>query len=213
MTPRLFSLLLQGAQYTLAITAVSIAIGIALGVAVCGAALSRAPLPRKAAGLYISFFRGVPLLVQLLLVYHLLPVLGLNVPSVAAAVLALSLCTAAYQAENLRGGFLSVPQGLLEAADMVGMGPVQRFRRIQAPIAIRLTIPAMMNEAIQILHASALISVVGVIELTKTARDLSASTFMPLPIYASAGLIYFLMTLGLVVLGRWGERRLRVMGA
>ncbi len=213
MTPRLFLLLLDAAQYTVAITAVSIAIGIAWGTVLCGAALSRAWLPRTAARLYISFFRGVPLLVQLLLFYHLLPVIGLNVSSAAAAVLALSLCTAAYQAENLRGGFLSVPAGLLEAADMVGMGPGQRFRRVQAPIAIRLTVPAMVNEAIQILHASALISVVGVIELTKTARDLSASTFLPLPIYAAAGLIYLAMTLALVAAGRFGERRLRVMGA
>ena len=211
MTPKLFLLLLQAAQSTLAITAVSIALGIALGTLLCAAGLAPARPVRAAARLYVSFFRGVPLLVQLLLFYHLLPVLGLNVSSVAAAILSLSLCTAAYQAENLRGGFLSVPPGLLEAADMVGMGPVQRFRRIQAPIAIRLTIPAMMNEAIQILHASALISVVGVVELTKTARDLSASTFLPLPIYAATGLIYLAITLTLVAVGLFSERRLRVM--
>ncbi|MGI4955380.1 MAG: amino acid ABC transporter permease [Janthinobacterium lividum] len=210
MTAALFLLLVQAAEYTVAITAVSIAIGIALGTALCAAALSPAGPVRGAARLYISFFRGVPLLVQLLLFYHLLPRLGINVSSVAAAVLALSLCTAAYQAENLRGGFLSVPRGLLEAADMVGMTALQRFLRVQAPIAIRLTIPAMVNEAIQILHASALISVVGVIELTKTARDLSASTYLPLPIYACAGLLYLVMTLGLVGLGRYSERRLRV---
>ena len=213
MTPKLFLLLLQGAEYTLVITAISIVLGIGLGVLICGASLSHARLPKAVARLYISFFRGVPLLVQLLLFYHLLPVLGLNVSSDAAAVLALSLCTAAYQAENLRGGFLSVPPGLLEAAEMVGMGAGQRFRRIQVPIAIRFTIPAIMNEAIQILHASALISVVGVIELTKTARDLSASTFMPLPIYASTGLIYLAITLLLVAAGLLAERRLRIRGA
>ena len=213
MTLQLFLLLLEAARFTLAITAVSIACGILLGVLLCGAALSGFAGLRWVARVYVSFFRGVPLLVQLLLFYHLLPLAGLNVSSVAAAVLALSLCTAAYQAENLRGGFLSVPAGLLEAADMVGMGPLQRFRRVQAPIAVRLTIPAMVNEAIQILHASALISVVGVIELTKTARDLSASTYLPLPIYAGAGLIYLVMTLALVGLGLFSERRLRVMGA
>ncbi len=213
MTLQLFLLLLEAARFTLAITAVSIACGILLGVLLCGAALSGFAGLRWVARVYVSFFRGVPLLVQLLLFYHLLPLAGLNVSSVTAAVLALSLCTAAYQAENLRGGFLSVPAGLLEATDMVGMGPLQRFRRVQAPIAVRLTIPAMVNEAIQILHASALISVVGVIELTKTARDLSASTYLPLPIYACAGLIYLVMTLALVGLGLFSERRLRVMGA
>ena len=213
MTLQLFLLLLEAARFTLAITAVSIACGLLLGVVLCGAALSGFAGLRGVARVYVSFFRGVPLLVQLLLFYNLLPLVGLNVSSVTAAVLALSLCTAAYQAENLRGGFLSVPAGLLEAADMVGMSPLQRFRRVQAPIAVRLTIPAMVNEAIQILHASALISVVGVIELTKTARDLSASTYLPLPIYACAGLIYLVMTLALVGLGLFSERRLRVMGA
>lgn len=210
MTWTLFALLLKAAEYTIVITAIAIALGITLGVVLCAAALSGSRTARAVARLYVSFFRGVPLLVQLLLFYHLLPRIGLNVSSTAAAILALALCTAAYQAENLRGGFLSVPRGLVEAADMVGMTPLQRFGRIQAPIAIRLTIPAMVNEAIQILHASALISVVGVIELTKTARDMSASTFMPLPIYATAGLIYLVITLALVALGLLSERRLRV---
>jgi polar amino acid transport system permease protein len=155
----------------------------------------------------------VPLLVQLLLFYHLLPAIGINISSVAAALVALSLCTAAYQAENLRGGFLSVSRGLLEAAEAVGMERLQRFRRVSVPIAIRLTIPALVNEAIGILHASALISVVGVIELTKTARNFAATTFDPLPFYACAGLLYLGLTYGVLGLGRAAERHLAVRHA
>jgi polar amino acid transport system permease protein len=210
---KLFLLLVHAAVSTAWISVVSIALGITLGIIVCGAGLSRSRLLRVPARLYVSFFRGVPLLVQLLLCYHLLPTLGLNISSLASAILVLSLCTAAYQAENLRGGFLSVPRGLIEAGEMVGMTAAQRFRRIEVPIAVRLTVPAMINEAIAILHASALISVIGVIELTKTARDLSASTFEPLPIYASAGLLYLVMTAVVVAAGLFVERRLQVRHA
>ena len=133
------------------------------------------------------------------------------VPSMVAAVIGLTLCTAAYQAENLRGGFMSVPKGLLEAAEMLGMTHFQQFWRIRAPIALRATLPALANEAILILKASSLVSVVGVVELSRMAQDLSASTFQPLPLFATAGLLYLIIN-GCVALAaqklersfRWG---------
>jgi polar amino acid transport system permease protein len=160
------------------------------------------------AQIFISFFRGAPLLVQLLLIYNLLPVIGINVPSIVAAVVGLSLCTAAYQAENLRGGFSSVPVGLVESAEMVGMTPIQIFRRIRAPIALRLTFPALVNEAILILKASSLVSVVGIVELTRMAQDLAGSTFLPLEIFASAGLIYLVINWIVALAGGLIERSL-----
>ena len=190
MSIRLFELMLRAAGNTVLLSTISIVIGLALGLMVCAAKLSPRAAFRWPATVFISFFRGVPLLVQLLLIYNLLPLMGIAVPSVVAAVIGLSLCTAAYQAENLRGGFNSVPRGLLEAADMVGLDAFQQFRRIRAPIAVRLTIPALVNEAILILKASSLISVVGVIELTRMAQNLSASTYKPLLFYAAAGGIY-----------------------
>jgi polar amino acid transport system permease protein len=213
MTWFLFGLMVRAAGTTLLISLVAIAIGLVIGTLVCGAMLSPSALLRGPARLYVSFFRGVPLLVQLLLFYHLLPAIGINISSVAAALVALSLCTGAYQAENLRGGFLSVSRGLLEAAEAVGMQRFQCFRRVSAPIAIRLTIPALVNEAIGILHASALISVVGVIELTKTARNFAASTFDALPFYACAGLLYLGLTYLVLGVGRMAERRLAVRHA
>jgi polar amino acid transport system permease protein len=160
------------------------------------------------ARIFVSFFRGVPLLVQLLLLYNLLPAAGVDVPGWVAAIVGLSLCTAAYQAENLRGGFGTVPKGLIEAADMVGLNSFQQFRRIRAPIAFRLTLPSLVNEAILILKASSLVSVVGVIELTRMAQDLSASTYQPLPLYASAGLLYYVINRVVAWLGGVAERRL-----
>lgn len=207
MSWTLFGLLVQAAGWTVAISAVSIVIGLVLGVLVCGAAVSPVRLLSAGGRLFISFFRGAPLLVQLLLIYNLLPVLGINVPSLVAAVVGLSLCTAAYQAENLRGGLASVPRGLVEAAEMVGLTPWQCFVRIRAPIALRLTLPALTNEAILILKASSLVSVVGVVELSRMAQDLAASTFQPLPLFAAAGLLYLLINQVLARVGAALERR------
>lgn len=209
MSMRLFELMLRAAGYTVLLSALSIAIGLVIGIAICAAKLSPRPWLRWPAAAFVSFFRGVPLLVQLLLIYNLLPSFGLYVPSVVAAVIGLSLCTAAYQAENLRGGFTSVPRGLLEAADMAGLSPWQQFRRIRAPIALRLTVPALVNEAILILKASSLISVVGVIELTRMAQNLSASTYKPLLFYSAAGAIYLAINWCVAGGGSLVERMLR----
>ena len=185
MSFKLFMLLVQACGWTLVISSVSIVAGLALGTVVSACMQSGHRVLSLAGRTFVSFFRGAPLLVQLLLIYNLLPMLGLNVPSIVAAIVGLSLCTAAYQAENLRGGFASVPRGLLEAADMLGLSQLQQFWR--------MTLPALTNEAIMILKASSLVSVVGVIELTRTAQDLSASTFKPLPLFAAAALLYLVI--------------------
>jgi polar amino acid transport system permease protein len=208
MTLLLFGLLVKAALYTALISAVSIVIGVSIGMGVAAARLSSQTWLNAPARVYVSFFRGVPLLVQLLLIYNLLPVIGVNVPSVVAAVAGLALCTSAYQAENLRGGFASVPRGLLESAEMVGLTRWQQLIRIRAPIAFRLTLPAIVNEAIIILKASSLVSVVGIVELTRMAQDLDTSLYKPLQLYSSAGLLYFVINRGVASFGRWIERRM-----
>ncbi|MBX5157360.1 MULTISPECIES: amino acid ABC transporter permease [Rhizobium] len=208
MSFKLFELLLQASIYTVTISVVSILIGFAIAILLSGMLLSLRRHLVLPARIFISFFRGVPLLVQLLLIYNLLPVIGINVPSVVAAVIGLSLCTAAYQAENLRGGFASVPVGLVESAEMVGLTPGQIFRRIKVPTALRLTLPALVNEAILILKASSLVSVVGIVELTRMAQDLAGSTFLPLQLFASAGLIYLVINWIVALAGGLIERSL-----
>ena len=203
----LIELLVEAAGLTLAISGISISIGFVIGMGVCAAMQSPRPALARAGRTFVSFFRGVPLLVQLLLIYNLLPALGLNVPSLVAALAGLSLCTAAYPAENLRGGFESVPRGLVEAADMAGLSPVQTFLRVRAPIAFRLTLPSLVNEAILILKASSLVSVVGVVELTRMAQNLDASEFQPVKLYAAAGALYLVMCWLIAWGGSAAERR------
>lgn len=209
MTWALFSLLLTGAGVTAAISVVSVTSGLLLGIAICGASLARSRALRVFAAVYVSFFRGVPLLVQLLLLYHVLPRLGLDLPGLAAAVLGLTLCTAAYQAETLRGGFVNVPVGLIEAGCIVGLTTRQIMLRIRAPIALRLTLPAVVNEAILILKASSLVSVVGVADLTRTAQNIASSTYRPIETFAAAGALYLMLN---IVVGGAGAGLGRIVG-
>ncbi len=208
MSWKLFSLLLQASGMTILVSAFAIVAGLIIAIALSALRLSGNRLALGFVAVFVSFFRGVPLLVQLLLLFNLLPALGISLSSLSTALIGLTLCTAAYQTENLRGGFAAVPPGLIESADMLGFTPVQSFLRIKVPIALRLTFPTLISEAILILKASSLVSVVGVIELTKMASNLAASTFMPVELYAAAGLIYLAINQVVTLIGRFAEGRL-----
>ncbi len=202
-------LLLHAAIATVAISLTGLLIGFFVAIGVCSARLSANRAARSFGGAYVFFFRGVPMLVQLLLVYYLLPFVGINVSPVVAAISAVSLCSASYIAEILRGGFLSIPPGQLEAARLLGIGPFDMLRRIQVPQAFRLTLPSLVNEMVLLIKASSLISVVGVAELTRTAQNIAASTYRPLEAYVAAGLIYFMICGVLALVAHAAEHRLQ----
>ena len=194
--------LLQGAAATIGVSAGAILIGFVLGAVIAALAASPARVVRVVAALYISFFRGVPLLVQILLAYYALPFLGIDVPALVAAIGTLALCTAAYNAEILRGGLATVAPGGLEAARLLGLTPAQAFLRIRLPIAANAMRPALVGEAIMILKASSLVSLVGIAELTRTSQALASSTYQPLPAYALCGAFYLLINTALMIAAR-----------
>jgi polar amino acid transport system permease protein len=209
-TPAIASvrLLLLGAGMTVAVSIAAIALGFAIAAPVCAARLSANRGVHFLGSLYVSFFRGVPLLVQLLIAYYLLPVIGLELPSFIAAVLALGVCTAAYQAENLRGGFLIIPAGQRAAASAFGYGRLQTWRHILLPQALRASAPAVVNEMIAILKASSLISVVGVADLTRISQNIVARNMQPILWYSAAAAIYLAINLVLATAARAAEHRL-----
>ncbi|AFT89573.1 amino acid ABC transporter permease [Paraburkholderia phenoliruptrix] len=202
-------LLLHAALATIGVSLTGLFIGFFVAVGVCAARLSGNRAARRFGGAYVFFFRGVPMLVQLLLVYYLLPFAGINVSPLVAAVSAVSLCSASYIAEILRGGFLSIPPGHIEAARMLGLSPFDTLRRILVPQAFRLTLPSLVNEMVLLIKASSLISVVGVAELTRTAQNIAASTYRPLEAYLAAGLIYFVICGALALIAHAAEYRLK----
>ncbi|CAH2903401.1 MAG: Glutamate transport membrane-spanning protein [uncultured Paraburkholderia sp.] len=204
-------LLLHAALATIGVSLTGLFIGFFVAVGVCAARLSGNRAARRFGGAYVFFFRGVPMLVQLLLVYYLLPFAGINVSPLVAAISAVSLCSASYIAEILRGGFLSIPPGHIEAARMLGLSPFDTLRRILVPQAFRLspTLPSLVNEMVLLIKASSLISVVGVAELTRTAQNIAASTYRPLEAYLAAGLIYFVICGALALIAHATEYRLK----
>ncbi|ABC22097.1 amino acid ABC transporter permease [Rhodospirillum rubrum] len=204
--------LLKGAGSTIAISLVGILLGQVIGALVCVGRLSGNRLIDAIGALYVSFFRGVPLLIQLLLIYYMLPLIGIDVPALMAAIGALGLASGAYVSEIYRGSLNAIPRGQGEAALALGFSGGSIWRRILLPQAFRLSVPALVNELILLLKASSLISVIGVAELTRVSQTVSASTYRALEIYMAAGVIYFLINGCLAILGALVERHLRLQG-
>lgn len=204
------AILLLGTITTLAVSILGNTLGLILGITVCVMRLSLNRAARIAGAAYVSFFRGVPLLVQLLIVYYFLPMIGFDLPPFFAAVIGLGVCSAAYQAENLRGGFLIIPRGQAEAARAFGYTEGQTLRRILIPQALRAAAPAVINEMILILKASSLVSVVGVADLMRESQNIVARDLQPIKWYLIAAIIYLAINLVLARLGAVMEKRLNV---
>src|SRR5579883_3541189 len=199
--------LLRAAGVTVALSLAGIALGFVIGALVCAARRSDKPLLRRLGGFYVSFFRGVPLLVQLLFIYYFLAEYGLDVPAVVAAIGGLGFASGAYQAEILRGALNAVPGGQAEAATALGFAPFDIWRRILLPPALRIAAPPLINEFILLLKASSLVSVVGIAELTRVSMNIAAMTYRPLEAYVGGGLFYLAINLALAGAGALAERR------
>lgn len=195
------------ARYTLLVSRLGIALGLVIGVAVCAMRLSGSSLARRAAAVWVSFLRGVPLLVQLLLMFYLLPVVGVDVPPLVAAVVTVGICASAYISEIWRGAIGAMPRGQAEAAQAIGMAPRTIWTRIILPQAVAMSLPALVNELILLVKASSLVSVVGILELTRASQAQAATTFRPLEVYLAAACLYLAINLCLAALGRWLEYR------
>ena len=210
--------LLNGLKVTAILTFLSVLIGFNLGM---GLAIMRLSSNRLVSGFakgYSTVFRGTPLLVQIFLFYYGLGQLSFVKDSAAlwwvvsdgarCAVLALALNTAAYTSEILRGGLMSVPVGLVEAAQACGMSRALRFRRIEFPLAIRQALPAYGNELVLTLKGTSLASTITVLEVTGYAKRLMSQTFAVFEIFAIAGALYLATNLVLITLVRLLERHL-----
>lgn len=202
-------MLRDGLLTTLVVSFSTIGFGLVLGVMLAFGLMSRYRVVRWPCGVYRSFWRGTPILLQLLLVYYLLPEVGVDVAPISAAILALTLNTTAFQAEIFRSGLAHIPQGQTEAARLLGMGPWAIRRRILIPQMVRLILPPLTNEVITILKNSSLVSVIAVTELMRVGQQIASNTYAPLETYAAVGLVYLLVNLALGQASRALERRQR----
>jgi cystine transport system permease protein len=186
-------LVLQGLTSTLLLGVVSFILGSALGALIALARISGVQMLRGAAIVYVSIFRGTPLLIQILLIYFGLPQIGIRLEPVPSAILALTLFSAAYLSENFRGGILGVDAGQWEAANSMGMPYWRTMRRIVFPQAIRIATPAVGSRFIALMKDTSLASVVTVVELTRVAESIGSSTFRYMEAFFVIGAVYWVI--------------------
>ncbi len=152
---------------------------------------------------FVFLWRAVPLYVQLLIAYFVLPdLLGINLSPIAASIISLSLCSSAYVTTIVRSGISSIPNGQWDAAACAGLNNIQTMRYIIFPQAIRVIAPIMVNEYESLIKSTALLSVLGVPELTKIGKNIIAHYLNPIPVWGIIVLIYLLLSGCLMLLSR-----------
>ena len=205
--------LLQGAVATCGIVMGAMAIGLVMGIQMAVVQVYGPLWARRMVNLYVWFFRGVPILVLLFLFYFgLFALLGLNLSAFAASTLVLGMTTAAYQSQIFRGAILSLPQGQLKAARALGMSDFSAISSIILPQALRLSIPGWSNEYSIILKDSALAFVLGTSEIMARSHFVASRTYHHLPLYVTAGVLYFILTwIGVKFLLKL-EKKVRIPG-
>ncbi len=200
--------LVLAARATLALSAVAFACGGTAGLGLTLVRISHSRLATRAAALYIDAFQGTPLLMQLFLVFFGLPLLGIEVSPWLAAAVGLTLYASAYLGEIWRGAVQAIPQGQWDAAASLGLGKLAQLRLVILPQALRLATPPTVGFLVQLLKATAVTSIVGFRELTRTAEIITNATFRPFAVYGLVALIYFVLCLPLTAAAGALERKL-----
>lgn len=219
--------LAKGIWITVLVTVVAFAVASLLGLLIAVASLSRFVVLRQAARLYVELIRGVPIIVLLLYIAFALAPAGVafwnwvtgwfgleavktrDFPLLWRAVMALSFAYAAFLAEIFRAGLQSVDKGQIEAAEALGLSGWQRFRHIVFPQAFRVILPSYANDFVAMVKDSSLVSVLGVADVTQLGKVTAAGNFRYFETYNLVALIYLTMTIGLSLLLRKIEGRLR----
>jgi cystine transport system permease protein len=185
--------LLKGAYYTVILSLGGMFFGLLLGFGLALMRLSRFKLVSWLARIYVSFFRGTPLLVQLFVIYYGLPQVGIELDPIPAAMIGFSLNMAAYACEILRAAIGSIERGQWEAAASIGMTRAQTLRRAILPQAMRTALPPLGNSFISLVKDTALAATIQVPELFRQAQLITARTFEVFTMYLAAALIYWIL--------------------
>jgi polar amino acid transport system permease protein len=197
----------SGALLAVQITLLGMSCGIVLGLGLALMRLSRIGVVRGMAWAYIFAIRGTPLLLQLVFVFDALPAVGIRLDSFSTAVIGFALNEAAFSAEIIRGGILSVNRTQSVAAASLGMGGWLTLRRIILPQAMRAILPGLSNNTISMLKLTSIASVIFVNELTFRAQQIVGQNFRFFTVFTAAAAIYLLMTSLISIAQAWGERR------
>ena len=200
--------LLTGLQWTLALSLVAFIGGGLIGLLIMTMRIADKTAPRVFARGYIELFQGTPLLMQLFLVFFGVALLGVDISPWVAAALALTLFTSAYLAEIWRSCVESIGKGQWEASASLALSPFEQLRHVILPQALRIAVAPTVGFSVQVVKGTAVTSIIGFTELTKTGGMLANATFQPFMVYGFVALGYFLLCYPLSLSARYLERRL-----
>ncbi|WP_178086510.1 amino acid ABC transporter permease [Pseudomonas sp. GV071] len=202
--------LLTGLQWTVLLSLVAFVCGGVAGLLVMLARISNLTALRMLARGYIELFQGTPLLMQLFLVFFGIALLGVDVSAWMAAAVALTLFTSAYLAEIWRGCVESITKGQWEASASLALNRLEQLRYVILPQALRIAVAPTVGFSVQVVKGTAVTSIIGFTELTKTGSMIANATFEPFLVYGLIALGYFLLCFPLSMGARYLERRLHV---
>jgi len=201
--------LLQGAVFTVLLSLAAVVIGVPAGLGLALIRWARVPVLSPIVAVVVSILRAAPAVTLALLIFFALPVIGLSLDRVPAAIATLTLSTAAFNCEIWRASLLALPADQMDAALSVGMGRSLRLRRIVLPQVSRAALPALVSEVTLLVKVSPAVAVLGVVDITRAAVRIGAQTYEPLPPFMAALVIYSLIVFAFVRLQRVVERRSR----
>lgn len=202
--------MLEGIWVTLKFVSMSILVGFILGTILALCKITKLPILKGLADIYTSIFRGTPLILQLMIFYFAVPQLsGYDTSPFLSAILAFGLNSAAYVSEIIRAGILAVDKGQTEAAEALGVPYKSMMINIILPQAFKNILPALMNEFITLTKESAIVSVIGYLDIMRRAQIVGADIYRNFEPLLFAGVIYWIMVYLLTQLGKLVERRLR----
>jgi len=202
-------LLLAASVVTVKVSLLALIVSSGLGLILALLKLSPNRALSYPAGALINIIRGLPILIVLFYMYFVLPELGIDLSAFEAGVLGLGVGYAGYQAEIFRAGIQAVDQGQVEAAKAIGMKSGMTMRRVLLPQALRISLPPYANTFTMILKDSSLVSTITVAEMTHAGQLIASSTFQNMTVYTLTALLYLAMSLPLLFLVSWLERRMR----
>ena len=195
--------LLGGLRWTVALSAMGLALGAVAGLAIALARTSPNAALRRATAGYIAVFQGTPLLMQLFVVYYGLALAGLKLEAWLSVAIGFTLHASAYLGEIWRGSIEAVPRGQTEAAKALGIRYATRMRHVVLPQALRISLPATIGFGVQLIKGTSLAAIVGFTELTRSGSIVANQNFKPLLVYAVIGALYFAVCWPLSI---WGSR-------
>jgi His/Glu/Gln/Arg/opine family amino acid ABC transporter permease subunit len=199
--------ILEGLTNTCLLTVLGIVLSSVLGILLSLLRISSNRLIRGLLIAYIELFRNTPIVAQIFFFYFAMPLIGIKVSAFGCGLIALVLHFNAYNIEVFRAGLEAVPAGLEEASTALAFTYIQSLRLIAIPLAFRLSLPALVNNYVSLLKNTALVSVIGVVELTFVAQDVIADNFTFKEMYSTVALLYLILVFGLTWVLRVVERK------